>query len=207
MPISDEKQLIFIHIPKNAGTSIEKNLHMRATGHKPWFIYKQDFPKEWETYKKFAIVRDPIDRFISCYDYARMDKSYWHDSDPKSGSIYGKHPDYDACKKFDINQFVRAFAINANHLKHDGWKPQWYWIAEMRYGMLSNLGPEIKINTIIKYENLSSELVSNNIFETQLPVVNKSDRQNNESVLDSKSIELLKNFYREDYKLFYPEKL
>ena len=74
MPVDHKRKLIFVHIPKNAGTSIEKHCEMDDTGHKNWKYYYSKYVTEWNEYTSFAVIRDPIDRFISCYRYARMKK-------------------------------------------------------------------------------------------------------------------------------------
>lgn len=52
--------VVFIHIPKTAGTSIRKQCGLEVVG--PYF---SKVPTEYENKFKFAFVRDPIDRFIS----------------------------------------------------------------------------------------------------------------------------------------------
>ena len=37
--------------------------------------YKEHYDEYWDKYKKFTVVRDPIDRFISAYKFARMKES------------------------------------------------------------------------------------------------------------------------------------
>ena len=67
MTISHEKKLIFINVPKNAGTSI-----IRAMGVENVFIdktieeYKAHYQDYWSEYKKFTVVRDPIDEIYFC---------------------------------------------------------------------------------------------------------------------------------------------
>ena len=62
MTICHERKLIFIHIPKNAGTSI-----MKEMGVDNIFIdktieeYKENYKDYWDKYKKFTVIRDPID--------------------------------------------------------------------------------------------------------------------------------------------------
>ena len=80
MTICHERNLIFVHIPKNAGTSIIKamateveNIFMDATIEE----YKEHYKDYWDKYKKFTVIRDPIDRFISAYKFARMKESGW----------------------------------------------------------------------------------------------------------------------------------
>ena len=105
MPISHKHKVIFIHIPKNAGTSVLEALGIQEFGHRKWFEYQYDYPNEWETYLKFAIVRNPFDRFVSNYEYAKMEKSYWHDVD--GNSISGKHKDFDICSNNPFKKVVK----------------------------------------------------------------------------------------------------
>lgn len=126
MPIDFEKKIIFIHIPKNAGTSVEKCYNMSHTGHHNWSYYKKVVGSEWKSYRKICIFRDPIDRLKSCYRYAKMKKSFWHSADGKS--LDGKHPDYDVCLNNSINEVVDILINNPLSLKHLGWKTQFSWV-------------------------------------------------------------------------------
>jgi hypothetical protein len=127
MPIDYTKKIIFIHIPKNAGTSIEKSFNMQLTGHHRWNFYKQLVNDDWENYRKICIFRDPIERLSSCYRYARMEKSFWHSS--SGDSIHGQHPDYQICKDKTINEIVDILYDDPSSLKHFGWKSQEMWIS------------------------------------------------------------------------------
>ena len=82
MTICHKRKLIFIHIPKNAGTSIIKAMCPRPEREEVVFDktieeYKEYYGEYWDEYKKFTVIRDPIDRFISAYKYARMKESGW----------------------------------------------------------------------------------------------------------------------------------
>ena len=84
-----EKKIIFIHIPKTGGSTIEFSLNLRksengygvkefesyekkkAYQHFTWNDYKLKLGKEiYNEYFKFAIVRHPITRLISDYYWA-----------------------------------------------------------------------------------------------------------------------------------------
>ena len=65
-PFRDRK-LIFVHIPKNAGTSVAESLFGRSFGHHTAKFYRDLDPEFYQTVPTFAILRDPIDRFISAY--------------------------------------------------------------------------------------------------------------------------------------------
>jgi len=143
VPISDSFGLVFVHIPKNAGTSIEKTVGMRETGHRPWSVYARRFPQEWQRYRSFAIIRDPVDRFISCYKYARMERSYWHSSVPGEDSVYGKHPDYDVTARHGLEQFIIGIATRKLVMRHPCWLPQTHWVCANQ---------QIMVDEIIRYD-------------------------------------------------------
>lgn len=132
MPISHIHKIIFIHNPKVAGTSIASAFGMPA-GHElsgdAYFAYRE----WWDIYFKFAFVRNPIDRFISCFEYAQLDTSYWHDNiTPKDfpETMGLMHHDYRKIKGLSIEQVCYKLLNepqnlqNPNGLHHPGWSPQ-----------------------------------------------------------------------------------
>jgi len=62
---------IFIHIPKAAGTSVLEILNRGSLSrdHLPWYVYYIANPKRFQSYYKFAFVRDPWERAYSAYRY------------------------------------------------------------------------------------------------------------------------------------------
>jgi hypothetical protein len=190
MPISDYHRLIFIHIPKNAGTALEQSLMTRKSGHNHWQTYQQKYSEEWNNYTSFAVLRDPISRFVSCYNYARMDKSHWHSSDPGTKSIYGKHPDFEICKCYTINEMVALIFRGEATLEHPGWRPQHPWI---------NNNGRIAVDYLVDFARLGAamKLLSPDI---DIRRVNASS-SDSESILEEESILMLREIYKEDYSL------
>lgn len=186
MPIDINKKIIFIHVPKNAGTAIEKSYNMTHSGHHEWRYYYSLFKDNWDSFKKVCIFRDPIERFISCYNYARMENSYWHSVDGPSRD--GKHPDYEICNSTPIDDLVKDFCENKITLKHLGWKPQYVWISGL------NAIDIIPIHNIEKY-------FFKIYGENSLKKINVSDK-----ILDIElsqySIDLLKKYYKLDYAIW-----
>jgi hypothetical protein len=66
-----DRGLLFLHVPKNGGTSIATALYGSMIGHKTALFHQMVDPAFFERSKPFATLRDPIDRFISAYWYIR----------------------------------------------------------------------------------------------------------------------------------------
>ena len=72
MMISKDKKCIFIHIPKTAGTSIEKMIQGEKyikgwSSHQKINEYKDD--DKFHEYFKFSFVRNPYERILSVFNY------------------------------------------------------------------------------------------------------------------------------------------
>ncbi|PZU60466.1 MAG: sulfotransferase [Sphingobium sp.] len=62
---------LFIHVPKNAGMSVSEELYGRQIKHATIRYYQRVAPDIPGRLPTFAILRDPVDRFLSAYAYAR----------------------------------------------------------------------------------------------------------------------------------------
>lgn len=147
MPISDNLKLIFVHIPKNAGTSVIKSKvgDFYMIGHDSISQIKNKEPKKWEEYFKFAIVRNPWDRIISNYEYSKMEKSYWHQTSYPNAT----HVDYHTLKDKTFDECVNMLYQDRSSLRHQGWKPQYIWISDDEKNLL--------VDKVFYYETLNTD--------------------------------------------------
>jgi Sulfotransferase family len=60
---------LFIHIPKNAGTSVAQALYGCEVYHRSLRLYRLAAPDLVARSWKFAVLRAPIERFLSAYDF------------------------------------------------------------------------------------------------------------------------------------------
>lgn len=184
MTINHEKKLIFIHIPKNAGTSIIKamgleNLYMDKSIKE----YKEHYGDYWNEYKKFTVVREPIDRFISAYKFARMDESGWFSATGEEG--LEKHHHYELCNEMNINEYVSYLYTNKKEFNR--------WIAPQTF-ILSNKNGEREIDYYVRYENLLEDL--------QKIGIDKIEKLNSSKIKDEKTIELTKKSKNQLYQIY-----
>ena len=191
------KRLSFVHIPKNAGTSVEnvgQNHGIRWGKNEmetsdsdytyrcpPWhdpMEIEQHYSSLGET-KTFCIVRNPYDRIRSEYEYRTR-----------------KTP----TKRYavDLNNFVQT-KIEKYHTQHSNILdchiiPQIYYTPFCDH--------------ILRYENLETDF-SNLMQNYNYPDITLDQHKNRSTQssitihdLDSKSVQIINNHFREDFETF-----
>ncbi|HEV2363401.1 MAG TPA: sulfotransferase family 2 domain-containing protein [Caulobacteraceae bacterium] len=66
-----DRGIVFIHVPKTGGTSMAQAIYGRGAGHATALFWRAADPKVFIAAESFAMLRDPIDRFVSAYRYIR----------------------------------------------------------------------------------------------------------------------------------------
>ena len=196
--ITKEYRVIFIHIPKNAGTSICNFLQEKQTSiciqpklHSDINDIKNKFPQAYKNYRKFAIVRNPYDRMVSWFSYLK-------ESAENSG--------------FDMSLM---YPTEFNEWIKDPFK---YWLPHGKLNIDENGKYSLRFLecqhtwvdntvTILKYEDLEQEL--NNFFKEKinLPIINKSKRDDYMEYYNQKTLNIVYERYKEDFEKFNYKKL
>ena len=186
--IIDQHKVIFIHIPKNAGTSIEtffenSSFRIQPNKHDTAHEIKRKFPNAYNSYSKLAIIRNPYDRMVSWYFYLER-QALKHVKD------YGR----------SIN--------NYNIIEFKKWidEPLQFWYDPIHYldPQHTWLDETVKI---IKFENLNEEL--NKFFgeKIDLPIINKTNHKHYLNYYNKRSLNIVYNRYKEDFKKYNYKKL
>lgn len=190
------RKLIYVHIPKTGGTSVEKygkkhgikwGRHMKfprpnkKINSPYWHLPPNLFNKKNTPYKgkKFTIVRNPYDRAVSEYKYRFEIWSKKQDNVSKKGLNNFMH---DLEKKIKKNKYC----YDSHFL------PQHEFIDE---------------NTeVIKLENIEKDfpilMKKYNLPEEKLPKTYKTSDKVTKYDLDKKSIEFLNKIYDKDFEKF-----
>ena len=185
MPISHEHKLFFIHVPKAAGTSITETLKMDDVGHHPAQYYAFKYPSQWNKWKKFTVVRNPWDRMVSNYEYAKLDKSYWHDASNET-----KHPDYDLLKNVSFKDCV--VLLRDNKLNH-----KYLWRPQTVYTHFNNK-PTCKV---FKYEKMAKDPQFKALVPEMLEINRNNSSRDYKAYYDDESKHIIEQVYHMDIKL------
>ena len=128
--ISHELKCIFIHIPRTAGSSIEKALVGddwwqidKTTKHLIASQAKKIYSEYWDDYFKFSFVRNPYSRMLSMATFSQMRRIYYGDSYPYfNGVVSGKYLNNyknifgsPVCIEYDHRFYKREEVENKKH--------------------------------------------------------------------------------------------
>lgn len=193
--LSDQHRCIFIHIPKTAGSSIKEVLGLPGSGHPPWQYFYNIHHEKWCAYKKFTVIRNPWDRAVSAYCYARMKTSYWHNP------VSGMHPDYAVLSNRSFDDCIYILKNERELLRHESWHPQTLWLMGTE-----RLSGKLMVDFILTYENLENDfsLLCDKLAipVKKLPHSNRSDRKAYKGFYKNRTIDLISEIYADDINTF-----
>lgn len=203
--INDTQKFIFSHIPKNAGTSIEKalakvpdtlDISKIEQSRREALVFKKTNSNP--EYCFFAFVRNPYDRIVSVYRHSMRKRRHF--------------------PKLSFSQYCIALQDYFIEKLDDGWlstfdkrhaRPQTFFIPNAEGFLMGQ-----KLNTIPKnvyignFENLSEhfiELLNNlKIKNISLPHVSwgSAKKANYEDYFDENSYEIIQLLYGSDFAHF-----
>jgi len=101
--------VIFVHVPKAAGSTINLSLYGYRLGHRTIESYWKSDPDFTEQAFKFAFVRHPYFRFVSAYTYLRAGGMSTRDADYQSrypGAFESLSSFAEACESQDFRNAI-----------------------------------------------------------------------------------------------------
>lgn len=192
MPLCHHRKLKLIHIPKTGGTALVKALALEWTGyHDSWSAY----PLETEAYTSFTVVRNPLERFVSQYNFGMSKRTFWHIQGTRH-----EFPDYHVMKVMTLEQLLEDLQLpfDRRRLRHCGWWPQSSFIC--------NAVDEICVGTVLRQESLQNDL-DQLLERLELPRVTVQELNQSEKCISVQDIlwhaDLLSQFlsiYSRDYR-------
>ena len=125
---------IFVHVPKAAGTSVNKALYGRTLGHYSAGEIQTKFPGLYERAFTFSLVRNPWDRVLSAYRFACVGRT---DSMGIHKSNQYRIPEFGTFERFVCEWLPKQNVENLDFI----FRPQWMFVCD-RAGevMVDHLG-------------------------------------------------------------------
>ena len=179
--------MVFVHIPKNAGVSISSVIYGRPLGHYSASDIVRRDPELLHQVYSFAVLRDPLQRAVSAYRFARAGST-------AEMGVAEPHR-YQTPEFGNFDSFVGAWLVGQNLDEVDGiFKTQSsYVVCEGRVAVrdlfcLSDLPPL----TAMLHSRMRADLV--------LDHRNATDKHIDVTV-SAESVDLIRHIYRQDYDL------
>ena len=183
-----KKRVIFIHIPKAAGTAVRLALGEEKTGrrHLPWWVYQQASPQKYDEFFKFAFVRNPISRTLSAYNYLKSGGNRMEDL--AVAEYLSKYRSF--------SEFLDRELLEGSMIYHQIFRPQTSYICDWR--------GDIKVDFVGKVETMEKDFnyIARLIGlgeDHQIRVINSSEQAPEEISRADK--EKIFQVYENDFKL------
>lgn len=226
--ISHHHRTIFVHIPKCGGQSVE-NAFLADVGldwerRAPFLLYfnaqwkvgpsaishltAKDYtkfhyctPKQYDDYYKFTVVRDPVSRLVSVYNYIYLNRfPRW-----RKALMLAREHLLSTPYPFErfLDDFVEpAFADTANHeIGTKGFYDGFYWFIRPQVDFLYD-GDTCLVDDIIGLKSLNegwSQIAEKSGVKSPLEHVNTSNKRVSAKDLDTATIDRVKGLYAADY--------
>ena len=188
-----ENKCIFFHIPKTAGISVSLALFGNlGGGHENAQFYKCLFGKSFDSYYKFAFVRNPYTRLVSAYEYVKNGNSAF------GGDKLFKKQVLDKYETFD--DFVQFWLKDNFHKSRPHFRTQFSYI---------NLNGKVVVDFLGRYETLNEDFqkVAEHLnIETNLPTENVTqyDKRSyyEKYYSNEKTVAVVQKIYSDDFETF-----
>lgn len=196
MPISHKHKIIFIHIPKTGGTSIENTMGIgnkknifdknvlfgRDKNYEAQHLFSSEIKKIvgkpiYNSYFKFSFVRNPFSRLVSDYSWSKY-------------------------RNMNFEEFINKKVIpSKNRILYKD--PYRHFKSQHKF-IIDNSG-KITVNFIGKFENLTNDFKKLcKIFNLKLdlPHTNKSNHKNYKQYYNRRTKNIVESIYKKDLELF-----
>ncbi|EOJ2724936.1 sulfotransferase family protein [Campylobacter coli] len=189
----DKYKCIFIHVPKVAGSSIERVIYETdkwLVGHVKASDYTKFDKDKFDSYFSFGFVRNPYDRVVSAYHYLKNDSP--DPCDIKWGRLHINNLTFEEFILSLQDEEFKEEILSKNHFS-------------FQYKYLCDKNMNILVNFIGKFEKLDNDFKKIlNILRRKdsLVHINKSKHLNYRDYYNSQTYKIIREIYRDDFEIF-----
>lgn len=187
-----KEKCIYIHVPKAAGTSINKAIFGRTLGHYKATEIKSKFPILFAKTFKFSFVRNPWDRVLSAYKFAKMERTE---------SMGMRNPEQYRIPEFDtFESFLSLWLVNQRVATLD-------FVFQPQVGFLYDFNDDLLIDFVGRLETLEEDI---KVIEEKLSIKLKIPHSNSTSkdlnyrneYKNDEMINIVRRIYHKDIETF-----
>lgn len=192
--VYDHKKIIFIHIPKNAGSFLNDKLYSSYDSdptatlahHSAQYLRRLNSAK-FKRYPKFAILRNPAARLKSAFNYVKF-KSPFEADQTFARSVFS---DIDNFEVF-LDRAGNQDFFSALTLPH--FKPQHEYITDQEGRLL--------VDFLLTFENMAEGFTQlQKQVPVELPQIKMNDTRHSE-ISDPVQLEIIQTLYPDDFALW-----
>lgn len=190
------KNIIFIHIPKNAGVSIAHTIYASPMGHWTFKDLIKHHPSLVSKIPTFSVVRNPFERLHSAYTFACQG----YGLGVQNGPAVKNHKQYKRPEFSTYERFICEWIANAALPKTD-------FIFRTQTSFVTDENNKTRTDHIFKLEQIPiierflSESLKRDI---NLPRLNYTSRHTNYK-MTSEMEAVIRDIYHEDFSNFYED--
>lgn len=180
----------FIHIPKAAGTSISRAIYGTRTGHFTIEEFNRYRSNKLEDIPLFSVIREPISRIVSSYNYAI-------NSGGTDGTIR-RDSAYSSAEFSDFNEFCVNWLAKQDMQRID----RIFWPqVEFLDPALENYGLDF-VCTLEEISSLELYLKSSHGIDVKIQKLNNTKSAETHVQISQESKEIINSIYSDDFKLY-----
>lgn len=184
---------VFIHVPKAAGTSINNALYGRTLGHYSARQIQSRFPALFLSSFTFSLVRNPWDRALSAYRFARIGRTESMGvNQPQQYEI----PEFSSFERFVCDWLPSKDLSNCDFI----FKPQYLFVCDQNMKvMVDHLGYVERLTETVCF--LQDRL--GRAIDVKMANATSAGMGSYRDAYTSKEmIEIVRSVYRDDIDLF-----
>nr|WP_298248903.1 sulfotransferase family 2 domain-containing protein [uncultured Halomonas sp.] len=185
---------IFVHVPKAAGTSVNKALYGRTLGHYSATEIHNKFPGLYKKCFTFSMVRNPWDRALSAYRFAtvgRTDSMGIHD--PSQYQI----PQFESFERF-VLEWLQSQCVEELDFV---FKPQWVFVCnDTRQVMVDHLGKVESMDRTVSV--LSEKLKRKIVIGNENMTASRDEKGYCKAYVRQEMVEIVRSVYSADVEIF-----
>lgn len=192
--INHQYKHIFIHIPKNAGSSMERLHYVGGGGHHTLHELINEHNKH---YLHWGFVRNPYDKIVSLYHFWKFHKVEMAMDQPDFKSFildYIPNHTTDKLEEYLLNQTHFNVGVQPQHIF---FKNDFIDLKDVKIGRFENIQEDFKEIT-----SLISERSKVPIKIQPLAKTNSSSRTHFNEYFDEESFSVVSQVYKKDFELF-----